>query len=160
MDSTLYRKIVGLLMYLKNKRLDICFVMKTLSQNLEQPGEVHLISSKHVLNHLKGTLDHSLWYRYDHEFGLYGYSDSDWVDNIIDRKTTSVYCFSLGSSMVSWTSRKQSCVALNTAEAQYVATCVVRREAIWLWKLLSWLFGLKLEATYIWCENQSFMKLS
>jgi len=34
----------------------------------------------------------------------------------------------------------------------------MRREAIWLWKMLSWLFGLRLEVTYIWCDNQSCMK--
>jgi hypothetical protein len=113
-DSTLYRQIVGSLMYLTNTRPDICFVVNTLSQHLEQPRQVHLVATKHVLRYLKGTLDHGLWYRSDHEFGLYGYSDSDWADSIPDRKSTSGYCFSLGSSMVSWSSRKQSCVALST----------------------------------------------
>jgi len=51
-------------------------------------------------------------------------------------------------------------VALGTAEAEYVAACAVSREAVWLPKLLSRLFGLRLEATYIWCDNQSCMKLS
>jgi hypothetical protein len=62
--------------------------------------------------------------------------------------------------MVSWSSRKQSCVALSTAEAEYVAACAACKEAVWLRKLLSELFGLKLEATCIWCDNQSCMKLS
>jgi hypothetical protein len=113
-----------------------------------------------MLRYLKGTLDHGLWDRSDHEFGLYGYSDLDWTDNIPDRKSTSGYCFSLGSSMVLWSSRKQSCVALSMTEAEYVATCAVSREAVWLQKLLSGLFCLRLEATCIWCDNQSCMKLS
>jgi hypothetical protein len=41
-----------------------------------------------------------------------------------------------------------------------VAACATFREAVWLQKLLFGLFGLKLEATYIWCDNQSCMKLS
>jgi hypothetical protein len=48
-------------------------------------------------------------------------------------------------------------VALSTAEAEYLAACAV---AVWLRELLSRLFGLRLEATYIWCDNQSCMKLS
>jgi hypothetical protein len=159
-DFTLYRQIVGSLMYLTNTRLDICFDVNTLSQHLEHPRQVHLVATKHMLRYLKGTLDHGLWYRYDHEFGLYGYSDSDWVGSIPDRKSTSGYCFSLGSSMVLWSSTKQSCVALSVVEAKYVVACASSKEAVYLRKLLSGLFGLELEATCIWCDNQSCMKLS
>jgi hypothetical protein len=48
-------------------------------------------------------------------------------------------------------------VALSTVEAEYLAACAV---AVWLRELLSGLFGLGLEATYIWCDNQSCMKSS
>jgi hypothetical protein len=74
--------------------------------NLEHPTKVHLVAAKHVLRYFKGTLDHGIWYGSDHEFELYGYSDSYWVDSIHDRKSTSGYCYSLGSNMVSWSSRK------------------------------------------------------
>jgi hypothetical protein len=89
------------------------------------------------MRYLKGTLDYGLRYVTDHEFGLYGYSDSDWADSIPDRKSTSTYCFSLGSSMVSWSNMKQLCVALSTVEAEYVAACAARREAVWLQKLMT-----------------------
>jgi hypothetical protein len=58
------------------------------------------------MRYLKGTLDYCLGYVKDHEFELYGYSDLDWDGNIHDRKSTSTYCFSLGSSMVSWSNMK------------------------------------------------------
>ena len=51
-------------------------------------------------------------------------------------------------------------MALNTAEAEYIAACSVSCEAVWLQKLLSDLFDLELEATCIFCDNQSCMKLS
>jgi hypothetical protein len=51
-------------------------------------------------------------------------------------------------------------VALSTIEAKYVEACATSKEAVWLQKLLSGLFGLGLEATCIWCDNQSCMKLS
>ena len=52
-----------------------------------------------------------------------------------------------------WFSRKQSCVALSTAEAEYVASCSASCEEVWLRKLLSDLFDLYLDATCIYCDN-------
>ena len=62
--------------------------------------------------------------------------------------------------MISWFSRNQSCVALSISEAKYVAACSASCEAVWLRKLLSDLFDLQMDATYIHCDNQSCVKLS
>jgi hypothetical protein len=94
-------------MYLMNTISDICFAMNTLSQYMEQPMHVHLVTTKHAIRYLKGTLDYGLRYVTNHEFRLYGYLDSDWVDNILDQKSTSTYCFNLGSSMVSWSNMEE-----------------------------------------------------
>jgi hypothetical protein len=69
-DATLYRNIIGSLMYLMNTRLDICFVMNTLIQFLVEPRHVHLVVAKHVMRYLKGTLDFGLIYDGDHDFTL------------------------------------------------------------------------------------------
>jgi hypothetical protein len=63
---------------------------------------------------------------------LQGYTDSDWAGSADDRKSTSGVCFSLGSAMISWISRKQKSVALNTAEAEYIAACDACTKAVWL----------------------------
>jgi hypothetical protein len=76
------------------------------------------------------------------------------------RKSTSSCCFTLGSSMVSWCSRKQTFVALSTAEAEYIALCVAVRKVVWLHKLLADLFGHEMDSTVIHCDNQSCVKLS
>ena len=47
-DATMYHQMIGSLMYLTNTRLDICFVVKTLSQFLTDPRNVHLIATKHI----------------------------------------------------------------------------------------------------------------
>ena len=62
--------------------------------------------------------------------------------------------------MISWFSRKQSCVALSIAKAEYVAACSTSCEAVWLRKLLSDLFDLQSDATCIHCDKQSCVKLS
>jgi hypothetical protein len=131
-DSTLYRHIIGSLMYLTNTKPDICFAVNTLSQFLVEPRHVHLVVAKHVMRYLKGTLDCGLNYDGDHDFTLSGYTDSDWAGSVSDRKSTSGCCFSLGSTMISWQSRKQSIIALSTAEAEYIVACSTSCEAIWL----------------------------
>jgi hypothetical protein len=101
-DATLYRQIIGLLMYLRNTRLDTCFVVNTLSQYLVEPRHVHLVAAKHVMRYLKGTLEYGLSYTGDHDFKLYGYTDSDWDGSVYDRKRNSECFFSLGSTRTSW----------------------------------------------------------
>jgi hypothetical protein len=78
---------------------------------------------------------------------LHGYTYSDWMGSTVDRKSTSRYCFSLGSS------RKQGSIAQSTAEAEYISASAVSREAMWLRKLLSDLFSVQLEPTVIHCDN-------
>jgi hypothetical protein len=78
----------------------------------------------------------------------------------MDRKSTSGYCFSLGSSMISWSSRKKGSITQITIEAEYIATSDARKEAVWLRKLVSGLFGDKLETTVVHYDNKSCIKLT
>jgi hypothetical protein len=71
-----------------------------------------------------------------------------------------MHYFSLGSAMILWQSRKQSSIALSTAEVEYIATCSASCEAIWLRKLLTDLFDLEMRATVILCDNQSCIKMT
>jgi hypothetical protein len=96
---------------------------------------------KHVLRYLRGTIGYGLRYAYSVDMRLQGYVDSDWAGSAVDRKSTSGCCFSLGSAMVSWCSRKQTSVALSTTEVEYIAVSMAYREAVWLQKLLVGLFG-------------------
>jgi hypothetical protein len=159
-DATLYRQIIGSLMYLMNTRPDICFAVNTLSQFLVEPKHVRLVAAKHMMRYLKGTIDYGLSYDGDHKFILSGYTDADWAGTIADRKSTSKCCFSLGSAMISWQSRKQSSIALSTMEAEYIATFSTSCKAIWLRNLLTSLFDLEMEATTILCDNQSYIKIT
>ena len=113
MDVTLSRHIIGSLMYLTNTRLDICFVVNTLSQHMVEPKHFHLVAAKHVMRYLKGTLDYGLRYASDGEIILQGFTDSNWVGSVKDRKITSQCCFGLESGMISWFNKKQSSIALS-----------------------------------------------
>eukprot|EP00253_Pinus_taeda_P036255 PITA_36255 len=80
--------------------------------------------------------------------------------NVVDRKSTFGCYFSLGSTSISWISRKQKSVALSTTEAEYIAASMASCEAVWLKKLFSELFGYTLDTTVILCNNQSGIQLS
>jgi hypothetical protein len=147
-------------MYLTNTRPDIFFSMNTLSQFLVEPRHVHLVAAKHVMRYLKGTIDCGLNYDGDHDFTLSGYTDLDWAGSVSDRKSTSGCCFSLGSAMISWQSRKQSSIALSTVEEEYIVACSSSCKAIWLRKLLTDLFDLEMEENMILCDNQSCIKMT
>jgi hypothetical protein len=87
-DATLYRKMIGSLMYLMNTRPNICFVVNTLSRYMVYPKHVHLIAVKHVIRYLKVTVDYAIKYVADNEISLLGYSNSDWASNVANRKST------------------------------------------------------------------------
>jgi hypothetical protein len=78
----------------------------------------------------------------------------------VDGKSTSRYCFSLRSAMISWSSRKQGSIAQSTTKVEYIATSDASKEAVWLRKLVYGLFGDKLDTTVIQCDNKSCIKLT
>ena len=137
LDVTLYRHIIGSLMYLTNTRPDICFVVNTLSRNIVNPIHIHLVGAKHVMRYLKGTLDYGLRYVSDGEIRLHGFTDSDWEGSTKDRKITSGCCFSLGSSMIYWFNRKKTNIALSTIEDEYIVACLACCEVVWLHRMLA-----------------------
>ena len=80
------------------------------------PRDIHFIEEKHVMRYLKGTLDYWLRYASSGEIKLHGYIDLDWGRTAKDRKITSGCCFSMGSCMISWFSRKHMSISLSTAK--------------------------------------------
>ena len=127
---------------------------------MSDPRQIHWVFAKHVLRYLHGTVGYGLRYASGCDTILQGFSDSDWVGRVADRKSTSGCCFNLGSAVISSCSRKQTSVAHSTAEAEYMAANTVAREAVWLQKLLARLFGQIPGPTVIHCDNQSCIQMS
>ncbi|KAJ9560901.1 hypothetical protein OSB04_006061 [Centaurea solstitialis] len=84
------------------------------------PRDSHLSAVKRILRYLKGTSDFGLWYPKDSSFELIAYTDSDHAGCKLNRKITSEAYQFLGEKLVSWSSQKQNCISLSTAEAEYV----------------------------------------
>jgi hypothetical protein len=113
-DQKAYRSMIGSLLYLCASRPDIMLSVCMCARFQSDPRECHLVAVKRILRYLIATPCFGIWYPKGSTFDLIGYSD--------DRKSTSGTCQFLGRSLVSWSSKKQTSVALSTAEAEYVAT--------------------------------------
>eukprot|EP00253_Pinus_taeda_P009503 PITA_09503 len=129
-ETTIYRQLVGSLMYLVNTRLDICFAVNQLSKAMVKPTKLYWKEAKHVLRYLRGTTQFGLWYRRIEGVKLQGFTVADWVGSPSDRKSTSRGILSIGSTIVSWYIRKHRSVTVSSAEAEYVVTSQVTCEAI------------------------------
>uniref|UniRef100_A0A2N9FRX8 Reverse transcriptase Ty1/copia-type domain-containing protein n=1 Tax=Fagus sylvatica TaxID=28930 RepID=A0A2N9FRX8_FAGSY len=85
----------------------------------------------------KGTLFHGLHFSAQSSLELRAYADADWAGDPTDRRSTTGYCFLLGSSLISWRSKKQSVVARSSTEAEYRALADATSELLWLRWLLT-----------------------
>ena len=89
-----------------------------------------------------------------------GYSDADWAGDVNDRKSTSGYLFKISGAPVSWRSKKQSCIALSTAEAEYMALSSAAQEATRLRQLTKDLHNEPTEPTVIKEDNQAAIRIA
>ena len=104
-NPTEYHQLVGALMFLVNTYSTTCFVVNTLSQHMVEPDHFHWVGARNLLRYLRGTINHGLRYT-ARSVTLLGYIDADWAGSVVDRKSTSGCCFTLGSASISWMSRK------------------------------------------------------
>ena len=135
-SPTLYRSIIGSLLYLTTSRSDIVFSVGVCTRYQATPKESHLTAVKRIIRYINGTPDYGLWYSKDLNACLAGYLDADWAGSVDDRKSTSGGCFYLGNNLVSWMSKKQNSVSLSTAEAEYIAAGSCCTQLLWMKKLL------------------------
>jgi hypothetical protein len=88
------------------------------------PKPCHYAAAKHVLRYLKGTRSHCLHYGgalAHRHLPLSGLSDADWAGDKQDRASVFGFVWSLGGGPISWSAKKQNCIALSTTEAEYIA---------------------------------------
>ncbi|WVZ97918.1 hypothetical protein U9M48_043420, partial [Paspalum notatum var. saurae] len=120
-DQKEFRGMIGSLLYLTATRPDIQFAVCLCARYQASPRTSHRQAVKRIFRYLKFTPELGLWYSLGSSFSLRGFSDADHAGCRIDRKSTSGTCQLLGTSLVSWSSRKQASVSLSTTEADSVA---------------------------------------
>ncbi|CAN6545947.1 unnamed protein product [Malus baccata var. baccata] len=159
-DASLYKSIVGSLLYLTATRPDLMFSASLLSRFMQNPSKIHMGTAKRVLRYVQGTLDYGIKYEMGKSSILIGFCDSDWGGSEDDSRSTSGYAFTFGSGVFSWASVKQQSVALSTAEAEYVSASEATSQAIWLRFILKDFGELQVEATPLLCDNTSAIAMT
>jgi hypothetical protein len=159
-DETLYRSLIGCLMYLTTTRPDVMYAVSVLSRFMNCAKESHFKAAKRVLRYIKGTINYGIKFCRSQNFKLQGYSDSDWAGSLDDMKSTSGYCFSSGSGIFSWCSKKQEIVAQSTAEAEFIAATAAVNQALWLRKILTDMHLEQRETTEVMVDNQAAIAIS
>ncbi|XP_049374038.1 secreted RxLR effector protein 161-like [Solanum verrucosum] len=131
-NQTMYRGIIGSLMYFTASRPNIVFSVGMCARFQVAPTESHLKAAKCILKYLKGTQDLVLFYPTGDSFDLIGYVDVDYAGFLTDQKSTSGMAHSLGSTLISCGTKKQNSVALSTADAEYVAAASCSAQLLWI----------------------------
>ena len=108
----------------------------------------------------QGTRTYDIHYAADSELELVNYTDSDWVGDSIDQKSTSRYVFVFGGGPICWSRKKKAAIALSSAEAEYRGAVNACIQAIWLQGILSEFDLGSTLSTILFCENQSDIKIS
>jgi len=156
-----YREAVGCLNYIVQiSRPDISYVVSNLARFSNNPSEMHWRAAKHVMKYLKGTVSLSLCYNKETQDELIGYCDSDYAGDLVSRKSTSGYIFTLHGGPIAWSSSLQKVTALSSSEAEYMAMSEALKELLWLRSLLKSLGLEQSGETELKVDNQAAIALS
>lgn len=159
-NDTMYKRLVGSLMYLTVTRPDLMYAVSFISRFMADPREEHLQLAKRILRYVKATYNFGLLYERKGATRLQVYTDSDYARDLEDRRCTSGYAFILSNAAICWSSRKQEIVTLSSTEAEYVAATTCACHCVWLKGLMEELSNEQIGTVNIMCDNSSSIKLS
>ena len=158
-DPKKYRSMIGSLMYLTASRPDIQFAVCLLARFQAKPTELHLKEVKRIFRYLRSTINMGLWYPKDSGFNLTAFSDADHAGDQVTAKSTSGGAQFLGEKLVSWSSKKQDCTALSTAEAEYVSLSACCAQVLWMRTQLTD-YGFTFDRIPMYCDSKSAIAIS
>ncbi|GJR25787.1 retrovirus-related pol polyprotein from transposon RE1 [Tanacetum coccineum] len=159
-DPSLYRKLVGKLIYLSITRPDLSFAPQTLSQFSHQPTTAHMDALYKVLRYIKLCPGQGLHFLKDNNLCLSAYCDSDWAACPITRRSVSGSSIFLGPCLISWSLKKQLVVSRSSTEAEYRALADCPCEITWLQCLFKDLQVHTPTPINIFCDNESTIALA
>ena len=158
-DQKEYMNMIDSLLYLTATRPNIQFGVGLCARYQASPRTSHKQVVKCIFRYLKFTPEFGLWYSADSSLVLVGFSDADFGGCRLDRKSTSGTCHFLGTSLVSWSSRKQASVALSSTEAEYVVAASYCSQILWMKQTLQD-YGLSFGRVPIFVDNMSAISIA
>ncbi|GKB38123.1 hypothetical protein Tco_0883065 [Tanacetum coccineum] len=131
-DATLYRGIIGSLMYLTSSRPNLIYVVCLCAWYQAKPTKKHLNAVKRIFRYLKGTISMGL--------------------------CTSGSAQFLGDKLVSWSSKKQKCTAILSTKAEYIALSRCCAQILWMRSQLTD-YGFQFSKIPLYYNNKSAIAL-
>lgn len=160
LDASVYRRLVGRLLYLTISQPDITFAVHKLSQFISKPSKSHLAAAYHLLRYLKNAPGQGIFLPASSSFQLRAFADSDWASCLDSRRSTTGFCVFLSNALVSWKTKRQTTVSRSSAEAEYRALAVASCELVWLSHLMADLqLPVSLPAI-LFCDNETAVHIA
>lgn len=118
-DISIYRRLVGRLIYLTISRPELSYPVHILAQFIAKPKHDHLQAAYKVVRYLKNAPGQDILFPTSNSLTLRAFSDADWGGCQLTRSSLTGYCVKLGSALVSWKCKKQLVVSRSSSEAEY-----------------------------------------
>ncbi|KAL2242036.1 uncharacterized protein LOC110011717 [Sesamum indicum] len=150
-DPGRFRRLVGCLLYLGFTRPDISFAVQQLSQFLQAPRRSPWDATLHILSYLKGTPTIGLFFSFASSTQFTAYSDASWASSLDSHCSIIGFRVFLGSSLISWKTRKQGTISRSSAKAEYRSMESIVYELLWI--------SVSLPIPF-WCDNKAALYIT
>ncbi|KAL8110851.1 hypothetical protein AgCh_026557 [Apium graveolens] len=154
-DGSVYRRLVGRLLYLTIMRPDLSYALQVLSQFLASPRADHLTTAYKVVRYLKNSPGQGLLMDSHSSVQLSAYCDSDWGSCKETRHSLTGYCIKLDNSLISWKRKKQHTASRSSAEAEYRGMADTCCEIVWLLALFRNFGFYNVTPVTLFCDSNS-----
>jgi hypothetical protein len=158
-DQREYTSMIDSLLYLTVIRPDIQFALCLCACFQASQRSSHQTAVQRIFKYLKHTLEFVILCSSSSSWDLVGFSKADFVGCGIDRKSNYGTCHFLGSSLVCWSSRKQSSIAQSTIEVEYVVAASCCSQILWIVHTMRD-FGVGFERVPLMCDNTSAISVA
>ncbi|XP_016177810.1 uncharacterized protein LOC107620108 [Arachis ipaensis] len=118
-DPSMYRRLIGRLMYLCFTRPDLTYSVHVLSQFMQNPRTEHWHAALRVVRYLKGHPGQGILLPKENDLQLDGWCHSDWAGCLLMRRSLTGWFIQFGTAPISWKTQKQQMVFASSAEAEY-----------------------------------------
>ncbi|KAF5471614.1 hypothetical protein F2P56_008393 [Juglans regia] len=153
-NPTVFRRLIGRLLYLTITRSYLCYSIERLSQLMDQPRLPLLNEAHRILQYVKNTLGLGLFFPAHNSLTIKAFANSNWASCPDSRISTIGFCVFLGDTLISWKTKKQHNVSRSSVETEYRVMASTTCEIVWLLTLLSDFHVSHSHSAQLFCDSQ------